>query len=321
MSKLGEIDRGQMLFPATPDNWDIAGPDSIRYGWDPDYINRRGQTFSPWYFAKNCSAVLGHVRAHGKSALMAEMAESIFSVLSPHIHTIANYRYVRNDFKFNYLWHQIEPPFYGAFMNNVTAQGLLHLFEATGIERYLLLADRFMMTSVDPNAPIPLCSIGSGDFWLHEYVFRLEPTVRKWVKFNRSGEWFMARIFNGHIHALLPLMRIKEMTGTRDYDGAISWAVDTMRDWIPTQEYEGRYFSYSPDLPVYPDYGQKRAVHLAESLAKITDDPELMVSSNEMRAFWTQIEEKEKELLATAMEDTKNAHATALIRLKGRGQA
>jgi hypothetical protein len=318
MSKVDAIDRAHMLYPPTPEQWEIAGADSLRYGWDPDYTQRRGQTFSPWYFAKNCSAVLGHVRAHGKSDLMKEMAREIVAVMDPHLYTVGSYKYISNDFNFNYLWHEIKPPFYGAFMNNVTAQGLLNLYEATDAEYYLLLADRLMLTSTDLGAPIPLCSIGSGDFWLHEYVFKLEATVKRWVQFNRSGDWYMTRIYNGHIHALLPLMRIREMTGTRDYDDAISSAIATMRDWIPFQNYQDKYFSYSPDLPIYPDYGQRRAVHLTESLANLTGDIELKETSKDLQIIWSKVEEKEKEMLALGMEDTKRAHAAALARLKSR---
>ncbi|MBB3010634.1 D-glucuronyl C5-epimerase family protein [Cupriavidus alkaliphilus] len=307
--KIEDIDRASMVVPPSPRQWVIDGPESVRYGWDENYIKKHGQKFSPWAFAKNCAAVLGHARANGKSELMTKMAEVIMAVAQPHIESIGHERYVVNRFDYSYLWHKMKPPFYGAFMNNVTASGLLHLYEATGAGKYLLLADRLMMTSVDTRATIPLCSDdGDGDFWLHEYVFRTDGDGSAWAEINSTTTWKQARIYNGHIHALLPLMRIREMTGLPDYDRAIKKAVATMRKWLPAQIHEGRYFSYSPDMPVFPDYGQKRALHLAESLGQLTGDVGIAEAAAAAKALWVSIEGREKEVIAAAADDAKRQY-------------
>lgn len=304
-----------MLTPPTPRGWEIKGPESVRFGWDEKYITKHGQKFSPWYFAKNSAAVLGHVKAHGKSALMCDMAEVIAAVAAPHIEAIGSYRYVFNDFEHSYLWHKVKPPFYGAFMNNVTASGFLHLYEATGIERYLLLADRLMMTSVDQHAIIPLCSDrGGGDFWLHEYVFRTDVDGSTWADIHSTTVWHQPRIYNGHIHALLPLMRMQVMTSSLDYDLPIRKAIGTMRKWLPKQIHDGKYFSYAPDMPIYPDYGQKRAVHLTESLAQLTRDPQIIEAASMANILWLSIEGKEKETFAEGMEQTKRAYGDSKSR-------
>lgn len=298
-----------MVVPPLPGNWKVEGPEDIRYGWDELYITKRGQKFSPWYFAKNCAAVLGHSRARGSSELMRDMAEALVEVLTPHLESMGPYRYVRNDFAYAYLWHEMKPPFYGAFMNNVTACGLLHLYEATAVDRYLLLADRLLMTSVEVNAPIPLCSdAGVNDFWLHEYVFRTDLENAKWATIPRQRGWCMARIYNGHIHALLPLMRLRAMTGSSDYEVAIARAVQTMSVWLLNQP-TGGYFSYCVDMPVFPDYGQKRAVHLAESLAQLTEDPSISKAAEIGAGIWEKIASTEKEVIANAVDAAKKFRA------------
>lgn len=300
-TSLEDIDKATMLRAPIPRGWEPKGAEDFRYEWDEKYIKNYNQKFSPWSFTKNCAAVLGHVRRHGKSELMREMAEALVCVLMPHIQGIGLNRYVRNSFEYHYLHHKMKSPFYGAFMNNVTAYGLLYLFEATGVERHLLLADRLLMTSVDPVSVIPLSSDNAeGDFWLHEYVFMTDEHG-PWVQMQISKIWSQARIYNGHIHALLPLMRMRVMTGSCDYDQPIEKAVATMKKWLPRQVYEGRYFSYSPDMPIFPDYGQKRALHLMESLSLLTGDVDITAASTAAKETWASIEGNEKEIVASAM--------------------
>lgn len=302
---IAKIDAASMLRPPLPKDWHPTDAEPPRFGWDESYIKNFGQKFSPWYFARNSAAVLGHVRTHGASQLMANMADHLVMIASPHIESIGPYRYVRNDFAFGYLWHKMKPPFYGAFMNAMTAYGLLHLYEATKVERYLLLADRLLMTSAADGAPIPLCSLGD-DFWLHEYVFQCDTEAS--IALRKSGRWNLARIFNGHIHALLAFLRFRAMTGASDYDTAIDLATRTMARWLQSQPYQDTYFSYSPDMPIYPDYGQHRAYHLATSLAQITGDPMICAASDTATTLWAAIEGKEKEIIKSGVAKAKQAY-------------
>ena len=239
---------------------------------------------------------------------MRGMADALVRVLEPHIQGVGLERYVRNRFDYNYLYHKIKSPFFGAFMNNVTACGLLFLYEATGIERYILLADRLLMTSVDQASAIPLSSDrGEGDFWLHEYVFMTDERG-PWADIQATKIWSQTRIYNGHIHALLPLMRMRVMTGSSDYDEAIEKAVATMAKWLPRQIYEDKYFSYGPDMPIYPDYGQKRALHLMEALSVLTGDSDIAAATKDARELWASIEGREADIIVSAKNDTKRVY-------------
>lgn len=302
-TSIEDIDKGSMLRPPIPRGWEPTGPESFRYEWDEKYVKNYNQKFSPWAFTRNCAAVLGHVQRNGKSELMRDMADALVRVLEPHIQAIGLNRYVRNRFEYHYLHHKMKSPFFGAFMNNVTAYGLLYLYEATGVERHLLLADRLLMTSVDPVSVIPLSSDkGDGDFWLHEYVFMTDEHG-PWADIQVSKIWSQARIYNGHIHALLPLMRMRAMTGSSDYDEPIEKAVATMAKWLPHQVYQEKYFSYSPDMPIFPDYGQKRALHLMEALSLLTGDPDITAAAENAKEIWPSIDGREKEVIASAMSD------------------
>ena len=305
-----------MLAPPAARSWDIAGSTHPRYGWDQKYIVQHRQLFSPWFFAKNCAAVLGHVRANGRTRLMDEMSDYLLSVAEPHIETLGSFRYVRNDFEYSFLWHKFRKPFYGAFMNSVTAFGLLQLYEATGMERLILLADRLLMSCCSADGPIPLCSGNGHDFWLHEYVFRSDGGP---VEFSVCGDWNLARIYNGHMHALFGFLRFQAMTSVADYDSTIDKATATMAHWLPLQCYDGRYFSYSPDMPIYPDYGQERAVRLAEGLGALMENSTISGAGAAMRElFCMTIAGHEKELIDTGIVEAKKQYAALLRRANAR---
>ena len=308
---IGLIDRGMMLYPPSPRGWTINTPQNTRFGWDPTYIDKHGQEFSPWFFAKNCAAVLGYVRNNGCDERIREMAEYLHGAAAAHVEVFGPHHYVRNDFPFSFLWRYMQPPFYGAFMNNVTAFGYLQLYEATQSDRFLLLADRLLMTSVDRSAPVPLTSGVASDCWLLEYVFHLSPddhAAAGRMGLRTINNWFVMRVFNGHIHALLALMRFRAMTALTFYDEAIEQAIDTMAKHLPHQLYKGRYFSYGPEPEIWPDYGQARACHLAEYLGMITGRDDIQSTASSMRKVFTSaIEPRQAEIVAEGMNDCLQA--------------
>lgn len=307
-----KIDFANMLFPPSPDGWNVEGSDAPRFGWDELYLTKYNQAFSPWRFSKNCSAVLGYVRVHGLSDTMRKMADYLMSIVAPHIESMGQYRYVRNDFQCKYLWVYMQPAFYGAFMNNVTAHGLLYLYEATREERYLLLADRLLMTSVDVDAPVPLCSQVEEGMWLHEYVFQSELESIAWCDYMKSGKWNLARVFNGHIHALFTLMRFREMTKQDFYDDAIAESTRLMGSLLESQVYDNRYFSYCVEMPVYPDYGQERAMLLAESLAELTRDESVMHGAQALKKIWPEVKANNAEIQTSGFSAAEKIYLSAV---------
>lgn len=266
MAHLDRIDSAMLVRPPHCRDWTPASATDFRFGWDADYISRYGQRFSPWAFLKNSAAVLGYAHLHGPTDLMGAMSRQLVDILSPHVEWDEISAYVVNDFVFPYLWREFRPPFYGAFMNGVTAYGLLYLFEATGDADHLSLARSLLDAMASPNRRTPLMTERAGRIWLHEYVWRPDSAAPPGITVNAG--WNCSGIYSGHIHALLPLMRFKAMTGESLFDTTITGALNTVRTEFGQQILEDRYFSDSKEMPEYPDYGQARAWHLLDGAGK-----------------------------------------------------
>lgn len=129
---LDRPDSAMLSHPPIPRDWTPSSDTDVCFGWDADYISNYGQSFSPLVFLKNSAAVLGYARLHGPTDLMQAMSRHLVDVRLPHVERDEISAYVVDDFAFPYLWREFRPPFYGAFMNGVTAYGLLYLFETTG---------------------------------------------------------------------------------------------------------------------------------------------------------------------------------------------
>lgn len=270
---LDEIDVSMFLRPPVPKGWEPQSCIDLRFGWDDGYKKKYGQDFSPWFFAKNACAVLGYVRMHGPSDLMEGMAENLVKEMTPYLDTDGANFYIKNSFNFTYLWRNFKTPFYGAFMNSVTSYGLMHLYEATNSIRYLLLAQGLLSTVVNREAVIPLSTEADGKIWLHEYVWKSEIPAPSGIETSKG--WNCSKIYNGHAHALLGLMRFQAMTGVSYFNEAIEGSLEAVKRDFPEQIFEGRYFSYCRDTPIMPDYGQERAWRLVRGLAAVTGDSEL----------------------------------------------
>lgn len=293
------IDSAMLVRPPIFRDWSPSSDTDFRFGWDAGYISKYGQSFSPWAFLKNSAAVLGYARLHGPTDLMKAMSRKLVDVLLPHVERDETSAYVVNDFAFSYLWREFRPPFYGAFMNGVTAYGLLYLFEATGDAGHLSLARSLLDAMASPNRRIPLMTERAGRIWLHEYVWHSDSPAPPGITVNAG--WNCSEIYNGHIHALLPLMRFKAMTGESIFDATIAAALNTVRTEFGQQIFEDRYFSYSKEMPEYPDYGQARAWHLLDGLAKVTGEAGLAHMGERAQAFYNEnIEGRDKEICRAA---------------------
>ncbi len=147
----------------------------------------------------------------------------------------------------------------------MTAHGLLYLFEATGDITHRSLARFFRGAMTSPNRRNPLMTERAGRIWLHEYVWRPDSAAPPGITVNAG--WNCSEIYSGHIHALLPLMRFKAMTGESLFDTTIAGALNTVRTEFGQQILEDRHFFDSEEMSEYPDYGQARAWHLLDRLA------------------------------------------------------
>ncbi len=294
--ELDLIDTTMFLQPPDPGSWTPCSAHDFRFPWDDRYIADHGQTFSPWVFAKNAAALLGLVRTRGRSALSDDLARNLSEIPAPHLARLGDGLYVANNFRFYYLWREFRPPFYGAFMNAVTGYGLLQLYEATGCNHYLDLARLLLRTIADPKVPVPLMTAQEGRIWLHEYVWRSDdPPPPGGI--TQAG-WNCAQIYKGHAHALLALMRMRQMTDGTSFDPVIAGAIRTLREEFCDQIFQHRYFSYCKEMPIYPDYGQKRAWHLLHGLALIIRDAELDRIATVASAFYRlHVEGRDQEIV------------------------
>lgn len=248
--------------------------------WPEKYLNTLNQPFNPFTFAVNCSTLLGASKHNGTSKPIIDQAKYLDFIATLYIQKIGELDYVFNDFNHPIFWANMPKPFYGAFMNCVTAYGYMKLFEIEGQESYLQKAHNLLLSATSQDAEIRLSGHdGQGDFWLNEYVFKpiaKETNYLQSIGTELGGDGYMRfRIFNGHIHALIALLKYRHLSGRHDFSTTIDAAMATMAKTLIHQIYEDRYFSYAIEAKALPDYGQSRAVRLAKALAECCDNENL----------------------------------------------
>ncbi|MFV3288161.1 D-glucuronyl C5-epimerase family protein [Pseudomonas sp. NY11955] len=273
------FDRAMSTGPINP-TWKPKHYLDLFREWPEKYIKNYNQPFNPFAFAINSSALASSSKKH--EDLKAIMAQASFLDLAASLYTeeIEGHAYIRNDFSFSIYWATMEKPFYGAFMNAYTAYGYLKLYEATNNAKYLSKAEKLVKTITSKDCKIKLSSTDSNDdFWLNEYVFIPTPSevdyLQKLGTELHDDGYMRFRIYNGNISAILGLMKFRKTSGLSFADETIEKSCLTMSKLLHKQAFNGKYFSYSIEAEIMPDYGQLRAVNLAKFLAEATNDDSL----------------------------------------------
>ncbi|MFJ7812357.1 D-glucuronyl C5-epimerase family protein [Pseudomonas asiatica] len=269
--------------------------------WPEKYVTDYHQPFNPYAFAINACALDASCKKHGISKAMLDQIDYIDLAASIYTETIDDHDYVRNDFAFPMYWATMKKPFYGAFMNAYTAYGYMRLYEATENEKYLDKSVRLIRTIISKDASMRLSEKDSnGDLWLYEYVFTPQENEIEYLKqlgteIQENGN-MRFRVYNGHIGAIIALLKFRKLTGMSFVDESIEQAILTMSKNLSGQIFEAKYFSYSIEAALLPDYGQARAVHLAKHIAEATDDVSLKTTAQTFEEFYSKtIKECEKE--------------------------
>ena len=149
------------------------------------------------------------------------------------------------------------PGFRGAFANAMTAMGYLHFYSMTKNRLYLTKAKNLLDGMTDTSGTQKLYTVDpEGYLWFEEVI---------------AGDKYLG-VYNGHMGAVLVMLEYRRVTGSERYDAAIRAGITTMAYWLPLQRRPEGYFGYSRDFPLVPDYGQERAVILAEALCAVTSD-------------------------------------------------
>ncbi|MCC6981639.1 MAG: hypothetical protein IT535_00060 [Bauldia sp.] len=280
-----------MLMPAA-DNWSPSTFLDLRYPWPDEYVEEHRQPFEPWTFAKNAAAIVHFVKARGLTATIDRQIKYLAFTAGLYTRSEGGCTYVTNEFEYQQMWSMFASGFKGAFMNAVTAYGYIYLFQASGDRSYLEKARVLLASAAECESDtVKLHSVdGQGQFWLNEYVFRVpsqDEGLFQAMGFEQNADGaFRSRIYNGHIHALLAYIKYGKVAGVDDFDEVIAKSIETVRYYLPSQLYNDRYFSYQVEFPLYPDYGQARAVSLAEGLCEITGYDDLCRTARAMRKFY-----------------------------------
>lgn len=286
------IDRLMFLRASVPDGWSLVSPSDEAFSVNETYKTVYKQDFNSFTFGKNAAALVGLRRAGGDLQKIKEAALYLHQKAQKYTRSYSDCRFIINDFPFEYLNTYFKKGFRGAFMNNVTAYAYMHLFTATDNRIYLDEAEELLKaTAFCDNEEVKLHSLdNNGYYWLNEYVFKIADKDERLfstlgMEKNENG-WWRARVYNGHIHALLAFMKYRELTESNQFDDVIEKSIATMVHYLPLQIYRDQYFSYTADIGRFPDYGQLRAVILAEGLCNLTERPDLCRSSQQMRVFY-----------------------------------
>jgi len=197
---LSDVDRVMTLAPAAPPNWEPRTFLDLAYPWPESYIERFAQPYNSYTFSRNAAAIVHRTRTGGDPVLYDRMAAYLNFVASIYIVETEGCSYVTNEFEYGYLWSKFKHGFRGAFMNNVTAYGYLHLYDATKNDLYLQTAYELLRSAAFCQTPeVTLHSTDrNGYFWLNEYVFHMpeadEPLFAH-LGFEKGDDgWWRARL-------------------------------------------------------------------------------------------------------------------------------
>ncbi|WP_060492573.1 D-glucuronyl C5-epimerase family protein [Pseudomonas sp. NBRC 111140] len=260
--------------------------------WPEKYVSDYHQPFNPFAFAINACALDASSKKNGFSKTIHDQINYLDLAASIYTETIEDHDYIKNDFAFPMYWATMKKPFYGAFMNAYTAYGYMRLYEATKNEKYLNKSFRLIRTIISKDAKIKISGKDSkDDLWLYEYVFTPQDNEVEYLKklgteMQEDGK-MRFRVYNGHIGAIIALMKFRKLTNMRFADHIIEQAILAMSKNLASQIFDNKYFSYSLEAVILPDYGQARAVHLAKCLAEATDDEKLKATASTFERFYS----------------------------------
>jgi hypothetical protein len=284
------IDQAMYLGPVKK-NWYPKHTLDIFTEWDKKYLEEYRQPFSPFVFAKNCSALHQAGIESSNRETFLRQAEYLDLIASQNIERNSFGSFVRNEFEFSIFWGKIPNPFYGAFMNAYTAYGYIKLYELTEDRKHKETATNLLASIFKKNDTIELSGRDSHNaLWLYEYSFA--PLEQDIEHFKSIGAEFKSesatgiRVYNGHIHALLALLKFKTTFHDAVFDNEIFEALETIKKHLPTQLIEGKFFSYAVEAPAVPDYGQLRAVQLAKTISKIFPSEEMEETFKKFESFY-----------------------------------
>ena len=251
-----------------------------------------GEGLSPWAFLKGATwLAVTHESAieAGDQDVWNQQCSQLVEHLLERCEWIDGYFYWPHQSEYSVLRLTAQTPFFGAFANCVAAYGALTLIDIHNDPALIQIADALIATvCAIEEAPIPLSAYDeNGWLWLNEYVFHPQPEDLPFARhlglFVDGGESIRLRVYNGHIHALLALMKHARVRNTDEYAEIIEQATRTLRHALPHQIVDDRYARYLHDLPRIADYGQDRAVFLAEGLEKICLHPAFTEIANQFR--------------------------------------
>lgn len=283
------FDKAMFTGPLT--KWKPKHPLDIFREWDEKYKNVYNQPISPFLFAVNCSAIYYASINLGACDLVNMQVKYMELMGDFYVKKEKSPRAVYyNNFKYNFLGCALKEGFYGSFMNAYMAYGYMKLYEAGGDHSLLIKAFDLLETMTDYDNFDMSGFDTEGNYWLYEYVFGLSDKDKlRWSylggEFSKRGNP-QARIFNGHMHALISLVKYKVIAKSKNFDAHISAAYKTMLRYLPEQIYENKFFSYSVEAPAIPDYGQLRAVQLVKNMAEIFSCREMLELAERFDDFY-----------------------------------
>ncbi|KQY35430.1 hypothetical protein ASD38_02390 [Caulobacter sp. Root487D2Y] len=261
------------LAPSTNDGWTPQSPTDYPVPWPADWV-KRGQSFNPYTFALNAGVILGESHRKGVLPVYERMALNLDAVAAERTETLPSGA-TQIVHKFGYdVGDEISMPpgFRGAFANAMTAIGYMHFYEMTQKPAYLLKAQKMLDGITDTSGSQRLFTVDSGGYlWFEEII---------------AGTKALG-VYNGHMGALFAMLEYRRITKSNRYDVPIEAGITTMAHWLPLQRRPEGYFGYSRDFPAMADYGQERAVIMAEALCAVTSDYALCGEAKAFRQDFT----------------------------------
>ncbi|HWU15761.1 MAG TPA: D-glucuronyl C5-epimerase family protein [Caulobacter sp.] len=272
-----EATRPLSLAPSENGAWQPKTPTDYPFPWPAAWI-AWGQPFNPYTFALDAAVMRGEAKRRAPNPIYSQMAANL-DKMAMEVTQILPSGSTQIVHKFGYevgAGINVPPGFRGAFANSMVAVGYMHLNQMTGDKAYLLKARKMLDGMTDTSGPQPLFTIDANGYLWFEEVISKDVNIG---------------VYNGHMGAVFAMLEYRRLTKDPRYDEAIRAGITTMAYWLPQQRRPEGFFAYARDTLHSADYGQVRAVIMAEALCAVTTDYGLC---GEAKAFRSDYDYREK---------------------------
>jgi len=238
--------------------------DVIPDPWPKAYLEVHKQNFNPGSFPINVNLLCNYLSSHPESReAIASIFNALMGRLLEYSFPVGDALFVRYDFRFPRATYILEPGWVSGIGNGFALRGLMRIYDCTGEQRSLDLADKFanafkIINTGSKSAPWFSYVDDFGFLWFDEYP---------------SPDGRASFVLNGHIHATLGLLAYYRKRPEEWVLRMVQGGITTVREYVHLYRRNGKVNRYALSDWHKPDYSPARTPRQQRHLYQITGDP------------------------------------------------